>query len=42
MARLGESHAFAGAARATYDNPGGEAASLLKLLESKIELRIDL
>src|SRR6266496_1713903 len=34
--------AVAGAARATYDEPSGKAASLLKLLESKIELRIDL
>ncbi len=34
--------AVAGAARATYDDPRGKAAPLLKLLESKIELRIDL
>ena len=34
--------AVAGAARATYDDPSGKAAPLLKLLESKIELRIDL
>jgi len=34
--------AVAGAARATYDDPRGKAAPLLRLLESKIELRIDL
>lgn len=34
--------AVAGAARATYDDPRGKAAPLLKLLEPRIELRIDL
>lgn len=34
--------AVAGAARATYDDPNGKASRLLKMLESKIELRIDL
>ena len=34
--------AVAGVARATYDEPNGKAASLLKMLEQKIELRIDL
>jgi hypothetical protein len=34
--------AVAGAARSTYDEPNGKAAPLLKILESKIELRIDI
>ena len=34
--------AVAGVARATYDEPTGKAAPLLKMLESKIELRIEL
>jgi len=34
--------AIAGTARATYDEPDGKAAPLFKLLESKVELRIDL
>ena len=40
MVRIAD--AVAGAARATYDDPHGKAAVLLNLLESKIELRIDL
>jgi hypothetical protein len=36
------SDAVAGVARAAYDDPNGKAASLFKLLESKVELRIDL
>lgn len=34
--------AIAGVARATYDEPQGKAAPLFKLIQSKVELRIDL
>ena len=34
--------AVAGVARSTYDEPKGKAARLLKILEPKIELRIDI
>lgn len=40
MVRIAD--AIAGAARATYDDPNGKAAALLKLVESKIEIRIDI
>jgi hypothetical protein len=34
--------AVAGLARAAYDSPDGKASKLIKLLEPKVELRIDL